>query len=168
MKKLLLILSLSGTIAFNTFANDHQEKDTIEELFEVMQAEKMVDTMYAQMGAMFENMREQMGVNPEEMHIFKKHNQQMFSLLQKEVSWAKMLPDLKAIYAQNFTEYEIQAVLEFYKSPAGQAFIEKTPIITQQSMQIGQQAAMRAMPKIQALSEKLQAELAEFRAQKQE
>lgn len=172
MKKTLCILSLisllSVAISFNTLADAHQEKDTIDELFEVTQADKMVDTMYAQMGSMFDSMRQQMGVKPEEMPIFEKYNQQMISLLQTEVSWAKMSPDLKVIYSQNFTEAEIQALLKFYKSPVGQTFIEKTPIITQQSMQIGQQAAMKAMPQIQELAANLQAELAEFRAQQEQ
>ncbi|WP_431307733.1 DUF2059 domain-containing protein [Agaribacter marinus] len=41
---------------------------------------------------------------------------------------------------------EIAALIEFYESPVGRSYIEKIPAITQESMAIGQQIAMQAMP----------------------
>jgi uncharacterized protein len=64
------------------------------------------------------------------------------------------------IYQRNLTEEDIQAAVAFYRSPSGQRLVTKLPIITQQSMQAGQQWALqliqRAAAKYQALPQKTQ------------
>ncbi|MDT0593548.1 DUF2059 domain-containing protein [Glaciecola petra] len=164
MKKLLFIFALCSFISFSAFSDDKAAQDDIDELFEVMQAEKMIDTMYQQFGAMFDNMREQMGVQADEMPIYEKYNEKMINLMRAEMGWVQMKGDLKAIYSQNFTAEEIAELLKFYKSPVGQSFIEKMPVITQESMMLGQQMATNAMSKIQAIAQQLQNELQEHRA----
>ncbi|WP_052833121.1 DUF2059 domain-containing protein [Bradyrhizobium sp. LTSP885] len=42
------------------------------------------------------------------------------------------------IYANNFTPDDLQALIAFYKSPVGQKFLQKTPVVTQQSLLAGQ------------------------------
>jgi hypothetical protein len=42
------------------------------------------------------------------------------------------------IYARNFTAAEIREVTAFYHSPVGQKLLEKMPVISQESMAIGQ------------------------------
>jgi hypothetical protein len=43
-----------------------------------------------------------------------------------------------AIYAANFSADELRAVTAFYKTPAGQTFLQKSPALTQQTMAAGQ------------------------------
>lgn len=42
------------------------------------------------------------------------------------------------IYASNFTPDDLRGLIAFYKSPVGQKFLEKTPIVTQESLVAGQ------------------------------
>ncbi len=42
------------------------------------------------------------------------------------------------IYASNFTPDDLRALIAFYKTPVGQKLLEKTPVITQQSLIAGQ------------------------------
>jgi uncharacterized protein len=42
------------------------------------------------------------------------------------------------IYARNFTVEELQQVAAFYRGPVGQKFLEKMPVIAQESMAMGQ------------------------------
>ena len=42
------------------------------------------------------------------------------------------------IYEKHFTEAEIVAMLEFYRTPVGRSIISKMPIVTQESMVAGQ------------------------------
>jgi uncharacterized protein len=42
------------------------------------------------------------------------------------------------LYARNFTAAELQQVIAFYKGPVGQKFLERMPVITQESMAVGQ------------------------------
>ena len=41
------------------------------------------------------------------------------------------------IYADNFTAAELRELIAFYKTPTGQKFLEKTPLVMQQTMAAG-------------------------------
>jgi hypothetical protein len=43
-----------------------------------------------------------------------------------------------AIYSSNFSVEELRAVTAFYRTPAGQKFLQKTPLVAQQTMAAGQ------------------------------
>jgi hypothetical protein len=58
------------------------------------------------------------------------------------------------IYVKHFTAEEMEATLEFYRSPAGQSILQKMPVVIQESMAIGQQWGMELGQKI---SEELEA-----------
>lgn len=61
---------------------------------------------------------------------------------------------LAPIYQKHLSKADLEKVIEFYKSPAGKRFAEKSPFITQESMMAGQQWG-------QQLGEKLIARLKE-------
>jgi hypothetical protein len=42
------------------------------------------------------------------------------------------------IYASNFSAEELRAATAFYRTPAGQKFLQKTPLVAQQTMLAGQ------------------------------
>jgi uncharacterized protein len=48
------------------------------------------------------------------------------------------------IYASNFTAAELHDLTAFYDSPTGQKFLQKTPIVTQQTMLAGQKFGQSA------------------------
>jgi hypothetical protein len=50
----------------------------------------------------------------------------------------ELLTAIGDIYARNFTAEEIKAVIAFYRGPVGQKFLDRMPVITQESMGIGQ------------------------------
>jgi hypothetical protein len=43
-----------------------------------------------------------------------------------------------AVYASNFSAEELRAATAFYRTPAGQKFLQKNPLIAQQTMLLGQ------------------------------
>ena len=46
--------------------------------------------------------------------------------------------ELALIYANNFTPDEMHEIIGFYHTPAGERFVEKMPVIAQQSLPVGQ------------------------------
>ncbi|RXG33090.1 DUF2059 domain-containing protein [Leeuwenhoekiella marinoflava] len=50
---------------------------------------------------------------------------------------------LTPVYKKSLTQSDLQAIIGFYQTPIGQKFAEKTPAITQESMQVGQQWGMK-------------------------
>jgi hypothetical protein len=53
------------------------------------------------------------------------------------------------IYASNFTAAELRDLTAFYDSPTGQKFLQKTPIVTQQTMLAGQKFGQSAGAEVQ-------------------
>lgn len=52
---------------------------------------------------------------------------------------AKLVDDIAMVYARNFTVDEMRRVTAFYREPVGQKFLDKMPVITQESMLAGQE-----------------------------
>jgi hypothetical protein len=48
----------------------------------------------------------------------------------------KMLEKMVPIYAQTFTESELEAIVAFYETPVGQSMIEKTPSLAPKSAEV--------------------------------
>ncbi len=46
-------------------------------------------------------------------------------VIEKEVTWDKLKPEIIGIYRETFTEDELRGIIAFFRSPAGQAFREK-------------------------------------------
>ncbi len=72
----------------------------------------------------------------------------------KEVDPNDLVKLMVPVYDKHFTHDDIKQLIKFYESPIGKKFLEKTPMITQESMtagqQWGQQLAARVPEKLQA------------------
>ena len=79
-----------------------------------------------------------------------------------------MKDDYIDIYVKTYTESEIRAILEFYKSPAGKKFIEKMPELMQQSMAISQKNMPTIMNKVTKISEEMANEIKQLKEQQKE
>ena len=66
--------------------------------------------------------------------------------------WGKINID---IYVKTYTEEEIRAISEFYKSQAGKKFIDKMPQLMQESMAISQKRMPTLMKKVQKINEEM-------------
>jgi hypothetical protein len=64
----------------------------------------------------------------------------------------KMKTMLVQVYADTYTEEEVDGILAFYKSPAGQAMLQKMPQLMQRSMAVSQQLMSDLMPEIQKMA----------------
>lgn len=72
----------------------------------------------------------------------------VMDLIASEMSWDKVRAQVVDLYATTFNETELKGLIEFYKSPTGQAFIRKQPELMQKSMQLNQQLMHGLQPKI--------------------
>jgi hypothetical protein len=57
---------------------------------------------------------------------------------------SSMQDDIAQIYSEVFTPSELSAISDFYSTPAGEAMIEKTPLVQQKTMQIMMPRIMQA------------------------
>ena len=70
--------------------------------------------------------------------------------------YAAMVDGIATVYAKNFTVGELVEIEAFYRRPAGQKLLDKSPAIMQQSAQVGQDVSRKATEELRArLSEAL-------------
>jgi hypothetical protein len=65
--------------------------------------------------------------------------------------WNRLEPDYARLYEATYTEDEIDGILAFYKSPSGQAMVEKSPMLVKQSSALVQERMKAVMPQLQQL-----------------
>lgn len=134
-------------------------KATIAEADEVLQKmrfEEMIGkTLEAQQSAMAKSMGGLFGkdmpeAQRERMVEFQK---KVMAAMFEEMDLPGMRNDLSAVYAEIFSSAELKAQSDFYSTPAGQAMIDKQPVLQEKMTQIMMPRMMKAMPKIQAMSQ---------------
>lgn len=59
-----------------------------------------------------------------------------------EIDVDDMVEMVIPIYTEHLTAEEMTAAIDFYRTPAGQAILQKMPAILQESMEVGQQWGM--------------------------
>ena len=111
--------------------------------------------MTSQIRAMMVNQVESMGVPPESKGAALEFMNKFADQISHLMDWQKLKPEYIKLYADVFTEEEIEGIAAFYRTPAGHAMIEKMPALLSQSMALGQRRMAALMPEIQKTVEDL-------------
>ena len=101
------------------------------------------------------NTRQMFGANltPENKVKLEKFQDQIMHLIETQMSWKALEPQYVELYAQTYTEDELDAILVFYKSPAGSSLLAKTPELTARSLQISQSRVAIIVPQLKQMVE---------------
>jgi hypothetical protein len=75
----------------------------------------------------------------------------LMTLIQDTFSWDKIQADMVKIYADTYSDEELDGLIAFYKSPAGQAYVKKTPVLMTKTMDVLQQRMVALQPQMQEL-----------------
>ena len=146
MKKSLLALVLSLSLVTSTFSQVTPEyTQTLTQMLELSGSKQTFAVAIDQM-----------------MGIFKQQNSKVpadfwdeLTSEFKKTTLEELVEMLAPIYYEHLSLKDVKAIVKFYKSSAGKKLAEKTPMITQQSMQVGQQWGRKIGEKI---AERLQKE----------
>jgi len=157
----LLILWCCSLTAMAEPASD----GSIRELIEVTKAQQLLDGMRAQFDALMGRAMQQelqgRSPTPKQAQAIAKMKDRLVAVMQAELTWAKLEPIYMRLYKESFSEEEVAGMLSFYRTPAGQAVINKTPALMQKTM-VEMQAMMSAMtPKMQRILEEFVADMKE-------
>lgn len=60
-----------------------------------------------------------------------------------KTSMDELVTMLVPVYQKHLSESDLQGMIEFYQTPVGKKYAQKTPLIMQESMQVGQQWGMK-------------------------
>lgn len=158
----LLVAVFCGTVLLwaPARADEASKNAKIEELLKLSNVDRMMSQMTDQMKAMTSAQFNGMNLSAEDRKAAQEMQDRIVALIVEH--WGKMKPMLVKAYADTYTEEEVDGILTFYRSPAGQAMLQKMPALMQRSMALGQQMIAELMPEIQ----KMTAEAAEKLKQK--
>jgi hypothetical protein len=144
MKKLIVVISFLIISSGEIFGQADSYKVTLKKMLEVAGTEATFKVAIKQMFEMFKQQKTNV---PDSFWVD----------FEKEFSTASMddLVDmLSPIYQKHISEADLKKIIEFYQTPVGKKYAEKTPLIMQESMQVGQQWGMKIGERFQ---EKLKA-----------
>jgi len=104
------------------------------------------------------NQTAQQQFNPSQMSaaqqaIATDYLKQVHSIAAEAVSWTALRPQMIQQYAEAFTEADLDSIIAFYKSPAGQVLVEKTPKLAESTVGLVQAKMKEAGPKLEALTQ---------------
>jgi hypothetical protein len=122
----------------------------VHELFEVMGMQKLMENMVP---AVIPNITNTLINSMKQSHPDLPAD--MPDIINKVVTdtLTPLLPQIQAtsekIYADNLTDEEVSGAIAYYRTPAGQSFLRKAPIMTQQSMQAAQSVITGHLSEVQ-------------------
>lgn len=153
-------LSCASTSAWSAPPSDQ----SIESLLAITNSEKLIDKTGTDMEK-YILAGVQAGLNgrqpsAREQEFIDKVARESAAVIREEMNWAAMRPLMVKIYRDTFTQEEVDAQINFYRSPAGASVVAKMPAVMDASMVAMQQRMRSIMPKLQALSQKAQKEFA--------
>ena len=132
-------------------ADEASKSAKAEELLQLTQGDQMMKMMEPMMNGMLAQGDKDM---PAEQRAKAGEMQgKMMALV--AVSLSKAKPALAKVYADTYTEEEIDGILAFYKSPAGKALLQKMPEVMQRSMPAMMQMMGDLQPQMKTIMEGL-------------
>lgn len=107
----------------------------VDQLLEVMRAKQTLDAVWPQVEASQRQMVAQMSsaesLTTEQQAKLDRLMQKSMDSIRRAMAWEKMEPLYRDIYRQTFTAEDIDAMIDFYGSPAGQKLLDKMPQLVQ-------------------------------------
>jgi hypothetical protein len=171
IKRILLILALSGSVAYGANepspgqgpAGTPPSEDSIKQLLEAAQAQKLIDSVMAQMDELMKQAIDQAAqgreIPPKIQKDIDKRQAEVVGLMKELLDWKKLEPMYVRVYQKTFSQQEVDGMIAFYKTPAGQAVVSKMPAAMQNAMNEMQQMMGPVMEKLQRMQKDVVAEM---------
>lgn len=144
-------------------ADEASKRAKVEELITVMHMDRMMDQMMEMVKSQAEQaMQQAPGANSltsEQKQIVADYQAKTLQIVIDTLGWKSLEPEFVTLYTENFTEEEIDGMVTFYKSPTGQAVLNKMPQLMTAAMQLAQSRMVDVQPKLKALTEDLTKQL---------
>ena len=136
---------------------------SIKQLLEVAQSHKLVDSVMAQMDNLLQQTIAQatkgQPIPDKVQKDIDQRRSELLALMKDLLDWKKLEPMYVRIYQKTFSQQEVDGMITFYKTPAGQAVIRKMPAAMQNSIDEMQQMMGPVMQRIQQMQQDVVAEM---------
>ena len=152
MKRWLAVMVVVLMAAPMARADDTTKKAKVEALFIAMHMDRMMsqlsNAVMQQVKQMTQSMPGMDKLTEQQKALISSYQDKMIAITNEDLGWKALEPEYVTLYCQTYSEDEIDGILTFYKSPAGQAMLDKTPELTTGGMKIAQEKMVILQPKI--------------------
>jgi uncharacterized protein len=149
-------LLVAGPAVANNDAPPTEE--SIQQLLQLTNVRQLLDQMKVQvetmMAAALRDAQQGQALTPERQAVLDRMKAKMTAVVNDTLNWDTLVPIYLRTYRASLTQSELDGMIRFYKSPAGQAFIKKMPLIIQ-----------NVMAEVQGMVKPMQQKLVEIKEQ---
>lgn len=167
MKNAILCLALFCAFAAVPLRAAPPSDQSIEQLLRVMQVETMFNEMMSQMDSAMRTGMEQ-GVQeslkgkpptPAQQAQIDTFQKKFSAAIKDELSYPKLKDVYLQVYRETFSQEEINGIIAFYGSPAGQAMVKKTPGAMQKASALMQTRIAPMTQKLEGMMQQFQKDM---------
>lgn len=154
MKQLSRVFALAVMLLAAPFAYAQQATDAqVDRLLEVMRARETLDAVLPQVQASQQQMVAQATAGQQldaaERERIERIVARGNATIAQALAWEKLEPVYRDIYMATFTGEDMDAMISFYESQAGQNLLDKMPQLMQNTMQAVQQMLMPVLAELE-------------------
>jgi hypothetical protein len=138
-------------------------EESIRRLFEVTHLSSLLDSYMTQVktsvrAGLQQGMADK-PLNDRQRQIMDDMGDKMVALMREGLDWPGLEAQITQVYRETFTQKDVDAMLAFYRSPAGQKAIAKQPQIMQQMSQYAMGRMKDLLPQLEQLQRDTAAQL---------
>ena len=153
--RILLALFLFAPLAAHADPPSSKQAKA-EELLQLTHMDQLMSQMLGQMSERMKASADQQAASlhmtPEQTTVYEDYQQKLSQLLASYLTWDKMKPVMVQAYSETYTDQELDGILSFYRSPAGQAMVAKSPELMSKTRSAMMQQISALQPQVQQLT----------------
>jgi hypothetical protein len=154
MKRWIAVLVVMMAVAPCCARADGAAKQAkVHELLVTMHMDHTVDSMMHSIAKQLFEVPDANRLTPAQQKLTQNFQDRAMKIVSDRVGWKAVEPDYVKLYENTYSEQEIDGMLAFYKSLAGQAMLAKAPQLSAGVMQIVHSHMGDYQPKMQALQD---------------
>jgi hypothetical protein len=158
MAGLVLVLATAAPMAR---ADDASRLAKAHELFLVMHMDRMMNQMMGQMTDFVKQQVQETAksapgadqMTPAQKKLTDDFLNRAMDATVESLGWKTLEPQYAKLYASTYTDEELDGIIAFYKSTAGQAMLDKTPDVTAGTLKIVEAKMVDFQPQLKAIQD---------------
>ena len=154
MKRCALFLVLALCLPLAARADDATHRAKAQEMIILLHTDRTVKQISANFMKQLSTAGEKLigpNATPESKTQLADFEKKFAQMIDGQVGWDVIEPQLVDFYTKAFTEEELDVIVTFYKTPAGAALVEKMPAVNAQATQLLQAKMAAVQPQMKQM-----------------
>lgn len=148
-----------ATVSGNALADEKSHAASAEKFLQLVQADQLTTPLYMQVQRMFAEGFDYSKAPDSKRAVLERYQSRAKAVLDKNIGWSKIKPNMVRLYTQTFTEQELTDLIKFYESPLGKKMMQQLPELNRKAAETTQKSLQTAGTEIDKLMDQMLKEL---------